>query len=187
MADVFISYLRADIDAAEQLAGALEAHGWSVFWDRRIPAGRRFDDFLDEQLQSARCVVVLWSRGSILSPWVRDEAAVGRERGILVPANLDDVLAPFGFRAIQSANLIGWQGDTSHWGFQQLLHAISAVMEVTSARVLAGVGESIPLSRQHEQPETRRLAAEEARQRREQEEAAAKRCAEEEHHHRDQE
>lgn len=103
MADVFISYLREDIDAAELLAGALEAHGWSVFWDRRIPAGRRFDDFLDEQLQAARCVVVLWSHRSILSPWVRDEAAVGRERGILVPANLDDVLAPFGFRAIQSA------------------------------------------------------------------------------------
>ena len=81
MADIFISYLREDIDAAEQLAGALEAHGWSVFWDRRIPAGKRFDDFLDEQLQAARCVIVLWSRGSILSPWVRDEAAVGRERG----------------------------------------------------------------------------------------------------------
>ena len=49
MADVFISYLRENIEAAELLAGALEAHGWSVFWDRRIPAGRRFDDFLDEQ------------------------------------------------------------------------------------------------------------------------------------------
>jgi hypothetical protein len=57
VADIFISYLREDVQAAETLSEALEAHGWSVFWDRRIPAGKRFEDFLDEQLRAARCVI----------------------------------------------------------------------------------------------------------------------------------
>lgn len=128
MADIFISYLRPDIEAAEKLAEALEAQGWSVFWDRRIPEGRRFDDFLDEQLQASRCVIVLWTRTSIQSPWVRDEAAVGRERGILIPARLDDVLTPFGFRSISSADLIGWQGETTHAGFRAVVDAVASVI-----------------------------------------------------------
>ena len=152
MADIFISYVREDIDAAAKLAEALEAQGWLVFWDRRIPAGKRFDDFLNEQLEAARCVIVLWSSRSIFSAWVRDEAAVGRDRGILVPAHLDDVLPPFGFRSIQSANLIGWQGDTSLWGFQKLSQAVRAAIKVAES-------------------------AEEERQRREQQEAEAKRQA----------
>jgi hypothetical protein len=162
MADIFISYLREDIEAAEKLAEALEAHGWSVFWDRRIPAGKRFDDFLDEQLQAAHCIIVLWSRRSIHSPWVKDEAAVGRDRGILVPARLDDVIAPFGFRAIQAADLIGWQGDPSQRGFQQLLGDIRAAIEVPASVVLAGMGEPSP--RVSQQEEARKLAESEARQ-----------------------
>jgi hypothetical protein len=180
MADIFISYLREDIEAAERLAEALEAHGWSVFWDRRIPAGKRFDDFLDEQLHAAHCVIVLWSRGSINSPWVKDEAAVGRDRGILVPARLDDVLAPFGFRAIQAANLIGWQGDPSEWDFQQLLRDIRAAIELPARVVLTATGEASPRISQQEEAEAKRRAAEEERQRRELEEAEAKRRAGEE-------
>jgi TPR repeat protein len=144
-----------------------------------MPAGKRFDDFLDEQLQAARCVVVLWSRGSIHSPWVKDEAAVGRERGILVPARLDDVSPPFGFRAIHAANLIGWQGDDSQWGFQQLLRDIRAAVEAPARVVSAITGEPTPpisrpeerQGREQEEAEAMRQAADEERQRLEQQEA----------------
>jgi alpha-glucuronidase len=61
MAEIFISYAREDVEAARMLSDALEEHGFSVFWDRRIPAGKRFDDYIDEQLQAARCVIVVWS------------------------------------------------------------------------------------------------------------------------------
>src|SRR5512132_2827453 len=174
MADIFISYVREDIDAAEKLAEALEAQGWLVFWDRRIPAGKRFDDFLNEQLEAARCVIVLWSSRSIFSDWVRDEAAVGRDRGILVPAHLDDIIPPFGFRSIQSANLIGWQGDTDQWGFQKLLQAVRAAIEVAEAT------EEERQRREQQEAEAKRRAIEEKRQRREQQEAEAKRRATEE-------
>jgi hypothetical protein len=46
MRDVFISYAKPDRDRAAELATALEAHGWSVWWDRKIPPGRTFDDVI---------------------------------------------------------------------------------------------------------------------------------------------
>jgi len=67
MADIFLSYARADQERAKQIAEALEARGWSVWWDVSIVAGDRFRSKIAEQLHSAHCVVVLWSRQSIES------------------------------------------------------------------------------------------------------------------------
>ena len=53
MADIFISYARADIDHARLLATALEGLGWSVWWDRVIPAGRVFGDVIEEELKAS--------------------------------------------------------------------------------------------------------------------------------------
>ena len=93
---------------AERLAATLEDCGWSVFWDRRIPAGRRFDEFIGEQLEAARCVIVLWSASSIRSEWVIEEAADAKDQNLLAPALIDAVRPPFGFRHRQCADLIGW-------------------------------------------------------------------------------
>ena len=113
MADIFISYAREDSATAERLAHALEEHGWSVFWDRRIPAGRNFDTFILEQIRAAACMVVLWSRAPCESEWVFEEAKEGRQRGILVPARIDNVDPPFGFSRIQCADLIAWRSTKS--------------------------------------------------------------------------
>src|SRR5512144_1254202 len=179
MADIFISYLHEDIEAAEKVAEAREDQGWSVFWDRRILPGKRFDDFLWEQIQAARCVVVLWSRQSVHSAWVRDEAREGQKRGILVPALLDDVLPPFGFGAIQAANLIGWNGDPTQWGFRQLSQAVSFAVHHEDAEAKQRAAEEERQRRENE-AEAKQRAAEEEIQRREQEEAEAQRRAEEE-------
>jgi hypothetical protein len=37
MADIFLSYAREDESRVQPLADVLAQHGWSVFWDRRIP------------------------------------------------------------------------------------------------------------------------------------------------------
>ncbi len=39
MSDIFISYAREDREIAGRLAGALEAAGWSVWWDSKLRAG----------------------------------------------------------------------------------------------------------------------------------------------------
>jgi hypothetical protein len=126
MADIFISYAREDVEAAQRLAMALEQHGWSVFWDRRIPAGRRFADIIAEQLTAARCVIVLWSRAALASDWVLDEAEDARNRNVLAPAFIERVDPPMGFRRIHAADLVGWQGQPTHGGFQRLIEDIAA-------------------------------------------------------------
>jgi hypothetical protein len=126
MADIFISYAREDIEAAQRLAMALEQQGWSVFWDRRIPAGRRFADIIAEQLAAARCVIALWSRAALASDWVLDEAEDARNRNVLAPAFIERVDPPMGFRRIHAADLVGWQGQPAHGGFQRLIEDIAA-------------------------------------------------------------
>lgn len=126
MADVFISYANEDRDLAGELARALDACGWSVWWDRKIIAGQSFDQAIEHELETAKSVVVLWSKHSIASEWVRNEAAAAAERGVLIPTLIDNVKLPLEFRHKQTADLIGWNGDPFHSGFQALRGGIFA-------------------------------------------------------------
>lgn len=127
MSDIFISYANVDIARAKNLAKALEEKGWSVWWDRAIPPGKTFDVVIEEAINAARCVVVLWSKKSIRSEWVKEEAAIAHKRGILVPAKIDPIDPPLGFGRIQAADLTDWKAGTSNLGFDALLNAIAQV------------------------------------------------------------
>ena len=94
MADIFLSYASEDRDRLRPLVETLEAEGWSVWWDRNLHAGPRFDVAIEEAIRAASCVVVAWSEHAIESAWIRDEASEGQERNILVPLILNDVRAP---------------------------------------------------------------------------------------------
>ena len=135
MSDIFISYAREDHEAAERLAGLLTAEGWSVWWDPAILPGRAFVEVIDEELAAAKCVIVLWSKDSVGSRWVRAEALEGVDRDILVPIFIENVRPPAVFRQFQAASLIDWDGDTSHEGFRQLIAAVSGHAGVPPQRV----------------------------------------------------
>ena len=89
MASVFLSYSRDDTDRARPLAAALEKAGHSVWWDLQVRGGAQFSKVIEEALKAADAVIVLWSIHSVDSPWVRDEAAAGRDSGRLVPVTID--------------------------------------------------------------------------------------------------
>ncbi len=114
MSDIFISYASADRERARLLADALSQKGWSVWWDRTIPPGKEFDQVIEEALDAAKCVVVLWSKTSTASSWVKTEAAEAMRRKILVPALIDETKIPLEFRRLQAADLSQWQGEHSH-------------------------------------------------------------------------
>ena len=87
-----------------------------------------------EALASARCVVVVWSRDSVASSWVREEADEGRKRGVLIPVLIDEVNPPLGFGRIQAARMIEWDGAQESEAFQKLVEDITAVIDAPSAR-----------------------------------------------------
>ena len=128
MGDIFISYASADRPQARELGKRLEQEGWSVWWDRKIPPGRSFSKVLEEALNAARCVVVLWSHTSRSSDWVQNEAAEGKRRGILVPGFIEDTSPPFEFRRIQAANLVGWEEQLPGNELDQFIAAIDRVL-----------------------------------------------------------
>jgi hypothetical protein len=68
---------------------------------------------------------VLWSRDSVESEWVKNEAASAAERGVLLPVVIDGTRPPLEFRRKQTADLSSWSGDPTHEGFQALCRAIN--------------------------------------------------------------
>jgi len=116
--DIFMSYASEDLNRIGPSVRALERTGWTVFWDRTIPAGKTSRQLIGDELAGCRCVVVVWSRVSITSEWVAEEAENGKQRRILVPARIDDVEPPFGFTGIQAADFRSWDGTAKAQSFQ---------------------------------------------------------------------
>ncbi|HSY08979.1 MAG TPA: TIR domain-containing protein [Steroidobacteraceae bacterium] len=129
MADVFVSYARSDKARVAPLVAAIEAKGWSVWWDPAIAAGQQFDDQIDAELQAASAVLVVWTPTSVASRWVRGEARDAAERGILVPVRFEDARLPIDVRAIQTTDLDQWGEDPSSVPFQDLLRSLSTVIK----------------------------------------------------------
>src|SRR5210317_2103264 len=98
MADIFIGYARRNRDTIEQLASALEAAGYTVWWDRNIIGGSEFSRDIERELDVANVAIIAWSADASDSPWVKDEAAFARDQGKLLPVLLDSGVPPMGFR-----------------------------------------------------------------------------------------
>lgn len=128
MSHIFISYASEDRAAAQALAQVLERQGWPVWWDRNIPPGKSFDQIIEEAIEIASCMIVLWSEASVTSDWVKTEADEGRRRGILVPALIANVTIPLAFRRIQAADLTGWQEKGAPPGVDELLRSVSEML-----------------------------------------------------------
>lgn len=128
MNDIFISYDSADRAIAQKFADALESLGWSVWWDREIPLGKAFDQVIEEELNAARCVIVLWSKEAVRSRWVKTEASAAADRECLIPVLIEDTAIPFEFKRIQTAMLMNWQGDPADPEFRPLIQAVRQLL-----------------------------------------------------------
>ncbi|HET9355397.1 MAG TPA: TIR domain-containing protein [Sphingomicrobium sp.] len=124
MAKVFLSYDHDDVVLARPIAAALEKAGHIVWYDRHIHGGAQYSRKIEQALDAADAVVVLWSPRSLDSAWVRDEAAEGRDRGKLVPLCVEQVTPPMGFRQFQTIELGAWKGRGKVPQLTELLEAI---------------------------------------------------------------
>jgi len=128
MADVFVSYARVDKERVAPLVAAIEAQGWSVWWDATIDAGQHFDDRIEAELGLAKAVLVVWTVNSVGSRWVRGEAREAADRGKLVPVRFDGASLPMDVRAIHTIDLDAWGGDCVSPQFQELARSLSGMI-----------------------------------------------------------
>jgi serine/threonine-protein kinase len=128
-ADVFISYKSEDRRRIQPLVHALQADGYSVWWDQHIGTGDEWRDTIEQTLDTAKCVIVAWSKHSIgpEGHFVRDEASRAQRRRVYIPILLDPVEPPLGFGEQQATLLRGWRGDRSDPGYRALLAAVRRI------------------------------------------------------------
>src|ERR1017187_1437365 len=131
MSDVFISYKREDEARVAVLRRALKQAGLDVWWDREIPGGDKWRRRILTQLESAKCVIVVWSQASTgpAADFVIDEANRAKQRGTLLPVRIENVGPPLGFGEQQALDLIAWDGDAADPRFQDVVAAAKAVIE----------------------------------------------------------
>jgi TolB-like protein/Tfp pilus assembly protein PilF len=133
---VFVSYSRDDRKRALPVIQLLESAGYAVWWDGKLEGGERFAASTARALDTARAVVVLWSKTSIASHWVHDEATGGRDRKCLVPLSLDGSDAPLGFRQFQMINISHARMKRGDAAADALLRAVAALHD--------GAGPALP-------------------------------------------
>jgi TolB-like protein len=111
MADIFLSYSRQDQATARQFAKGLQGEGFTVWWDQALSAGEAFDRVTEKALDEAKAVVVLWSKKSVDSRWVRAEATQAHTNNRLVPAMIEACRRPLLFELTHTPDLSGWNGE----------------------------------------------------------------------------
>jgi hypothetical protein len=131
MSDVFLSYKREDETRVAVLEQALKDANLDVWWDKRIPGGDKWRQRILIELESAKCVLVVWSEASTgpAADFVIDEANRAKQRGTLLQVRIDDVNLPLGFGEHQALDLIGWKGDVADPIFQDVVAATKARIE----------------------------------------------------------
>ena len=128
MADIFVSYASEDRDAVAELVQVFHARAWSVWWDRSVTVGSIYDAQIEAELDSARCVVAIWSRHSVGSRWVRTESEDAAQRGILIPVLIEEVKVPLSIRSLEAARLIGWPNHSRGTEMNRLIDSVDHVL-----------------------------------------------------------
>lgn len=103
--EVFISYAREDREHAHAVADALQKQGYTVWWDWKIVGGADFRTEIGKALERSEKVIVLWSKQSIRSAFVIDEASEAKKTGKLVPLSIDGSSPPFGFGNLHTISI----------------------------------------------------------------------------------
>jgi hypothetical protein len=165
--DIFLSYARQDRATALLFAERLREHGFSVWWDASLHSGETFDEVIERNLRDAKAVVVLWSRASVASRWVRAEATLADRRNKLAPAIIEPCDRPIIFELTHAAELSDWTGDASEPRWQNFVMDLRRLVEAAADNVdhLPRGRVAAPVQRQSDAAEKEIVAAQAEAQR----------------------
>ncbi len=133
---VFVSNAWADREMAKRIANLIEAQGYLVWWERDLGAP---ESGAAHAAAHAPCVIALWSRASLSSRWVMEEAEAAAARGALLEAMLDPIGSPLERPARDPLNLTTWSGEAEDNPTWKALMA--------RVRSLAGAPQGRPISK----------------------------------------
>jgi TolB-like protein len=148
--DVFLSYSREDQATARRFAEGLERAGFSVWWDQALHPGEAFDQVTEQALDAAKAVIVLWSKTSVNSRWVRAEATQANANHRLVPVMIEACKRPIMFELTHTAELANWQGDAADPAWQAFVASLRRFTEkagigaTTAGGVAANIAVDVP-------------------------------------------
>lgn len=103
---------------------------------------------IEDHLNEAKAVVVLWSPRSVRSRWVRAEATSADRRRKLAPAIIEPCERPIIFELIHTADLSEWDNDPQHPAWLSFLRDLKRTM----SQVVAQRGEVAPASDMPQEP-----------------------------------
>lgn len=126
MADIFFSYSQKDEQRVRPIISALEAQGYTVWWDTHLDGGARWRAKIKTELTEARCAIVAWSELSAASDFVTDEAQLANRADKLVPLLLEPMEPPLGFGGVQALDFSNWNGKPEALVFVKLGNAVRA-------------------------------------------------------------
>lgn len=130
--DIFISHARPDAETARRFASAFRAEGFDVWWDEALQTGAVFDEAIEEALNGAKAVVVLWSPDSVVSRWVRAEATVADQNNTLLPVMIKACRRPVIFELTQTADLTRWKGNRKDRAWRAFVEDARSFIELRS-------------------------------------------------------
>jgi adenylate cyclase len=139
MSDIFVSYARSTEAQAKRVAEALRGLGYNVWRDDELPAHRSYTEVIEERLQAAKAVVVIWSAEAVTSEWVQSEADSARRDHKLVQLTVDGSRLPKPFDRVQCADLIGWTGDLNAAGWKTVAASITELAGAADRPAAAAV------------------------------------------------
>jgi TolB-like protein len=128
--DIFLSYTRDDQPTAQRFAEAFEREGFSVWWDQTLNPGEAYDKVTEKALEQAGAVVVLWSKKSVDSRWVRAEATQAGSNGTLVPVMIEPCKRPIMFELTHTADLSHWKGDSQDKAWQSYVAGLRRSLQI---------------------------------------------------------
>src|SRR3982751_5929673 len=127
MADIFISYARANEAVVRRLADAGKRLGYGVWWDNELPPHLSYSDVITDKIGAAKAAIVVWSEGAAASKWVRAEADVARMQKKLIQTSIDGRMPPMPFNQIQFATIGDWRGEDDHPGWMKVKASLAAL------------------------------------------------------------
>ena len=120
---VFISYSHADLKFASKLAKNLHEHEVDVWMDKsKIPAGKRWDQSIEEAIIKSDVVLFILSPSSVKSQIAMDEVSFALEEEMqIVPILYKQCQIPFRLRRIQRINFLAGYDV----GYKKLLETLN--------------------------------------------------------------